>query len=126
MTDDHTEIAKKEQELEETFSDIRDVLIDFGESEELIDSKSNDWMLSQLSTHAKETKDYGNIIKDQQDQIDELLARPSASILTTKLIIDGETISDEEVNSVATIDGHHYFSDSLLNTFLQKQISCKW
>lgn len=46
-----------------------------------------------------------------------------AEIMSTRLVVDGEEIDVDIPSSVAAIDGHYFYSESLLNSFLSEAIS---
>lgn len=49
--------------------------------------------------------------------------RTMAEMVSVRLVIDGEEIDVNIPNSVAKIDGHFFYSESLLNSFLNDKIS---
>jgi len=46
-----------------------------------------------------------------------------AEMMSVGLIVDGEQIDVNIPDSVAKIDGHFFYSESLLNSFLDEKIS---
>ena len=69
----------------------------------------------------EEKADLVQQIADRDAQIADLKQRPSAEVLDTGLIIDGENIADTLSGGVAQIDGNAYYAESMLETYFLDQ-----
>ncbi|MBQ7431944.1 MAG: hypothetical protein IJV50_00520 [Lachnospiraceae bacterium] len=68
-----------------------------------------------------EKADLKQQIAEKDAQIADLKQRPSAEVLQTGLIIDGENIADILSGGVAQIDGNSYYAESMLETYFLDQ-----
>ena len=68
-----------------------------------------------------EKADLKEQIAEKDAQIADLKQRPSAEVLQTGLIIDGENIADTLSGGVAQIDGNAYYAESMLETYFLDQ-----
>ena len=69
----------------------------------------------------EEKADLVQQIAEKDAQIADLKQRPSAEVLDTGLIIDGENIADTLSGGVAQIDGNAYYAESMLETYFLDQ-----
>lgn len=65
------------------------------------------------------SKDYMTFSEENSKYEGQTLAK----MMSTRLIVDGEELDVDIPNSVATVDGHYFYSESLLNSFLDETIS---
>lgn len=115
-SDDKLELAGYEQKLE-------DILVDSGETAVAIRNMSSEDMLSLIQEKIVNTKSQNDTITSLNHRIDELEAQTTAEIIAATLVVDGEQIDTNIPNSMAIIDGHYFYAESLLNSFLEDDLS---
>lgn len=104
---------------------LRKYLISIGKNESLIETYTTDELLDMLSqtsvsVSATETENEHLIA-----ELKELKKQTTAILFSPKLKILGESIDSTMKNHIAIIDGHIYYSENLLNTFLPESIMYK-
>lgn len=120
---------------------IQKALVNMGEDQEEISEMERAVLLSKLPNSAKilyeECSDKDELIKqknksieqlnkdntDLQKQVDDYKQRKEAELVDTGLIIDGELMNngDSVKTAIAKVDGHNYYSESLLNTYIVEE-----
>ncbi len=134
MSSDKSLIKSQEEQLDEFRKTLRSQLVILGEKTTVVEKKSDDWLcttlasrissfsqtISQKDTEISQSKKQ---IAELQSRISELEQRKEAEIIDARLVVDGEVISELSSNAVARVDGHFYYSESVLNTFLESRIS---
>lgn len=121
-------------ELENYKNILTDIIIGIGMDESALETITAESVLNEMSTHedqlqrniaelSKQIDSLKSDIVSLQNENKELHSQTVAKIQAATLIVDGEQIDENIPNSVADVDGHLYYSESLLNTFLSEPIS---
>lgn len=119
-----TEIANDRQSnYNDILATIREYLIASGKNKVLVNEYTQDELLNELEyvvmsakTIRQENKDLTIELNDLKEQTTAILSSPDIKIL-------GEDTNTTLIDYVASIDGHTYYSENLLNTFLPEKIS---
>ena len=129
MTDQKKdEIDSKEvvQQLSDQLSldveeaDFLTTLQSISEAVTALQEEKSGWETDRNNADA-EKADLVQQIAEKDAQIADLKQRPSAEVLDTGLIIDGENIADTLSGGVAQIDGNAYYAESMLETYFLDQ-----
>ncbi len=129
MTDQKKEeIDSKEvvQQLSDQLSldveeaDFLTTLQSISEAVTALQEEKSGWETDRNNADA-EKADLKEQIAEKDAQIADLKQRPSAEVLQTGLIIDGENIADTLSGGVAQIDGNAYYAESMLETYFLDQ-----
>ncbi|MBR2095168.1 MAG: hypothetical protein IJ908_06120 [Fibrobacter sp.] len=134
MSSDKNSIQFQKEQLTGLREALRTQLVALGEKSSVVEKKSDDWLCTTLSskissfsqTISKKDEEMSQMksqIAELKSKISELESRKEAEIVDAKLVVEGEVISESSSNAVARVDGHSYFSESVLNTFLDNKIS---
>lgn len=78
--------------------------------------------IEQLSAKADTIDSLNKEIESLKGENSNLSNQTIAEMKATTLVIDGEQIDTNIPSSLAIIDGHNFYSESLLNSFLDKKI----
>lgn len=83
-----------------------------------------------IEVEGKSLEDIYNILNDLivdyaslSEENEQFKEQRMAEIMSVRLVVDGEEIDVNIPNSTAKIDGHVFYSESLLNSFLNEKIS---
>lgn len=78
---------------------------------------------TQIEQHNNRINELEAEIKSLEEQIVDYEQRKEAELLDTRLIIDGELMNNGDLvkTAVAMVDGHNYYSESLLNTYVAEE-----
>ncbi|MBD5463923.1 MAG: hypothetical protein HDR24_12870 [Lachnospiraceae bacterium] len=102
---------------------IRECLIDSGKNQDVVYKYTQDELLIELDeinksieTITQNNKNLTIELKDLKEQKTAILGSPDLKIL-------GEDINTTLTDYIASIDGHNYYSENLLNSFLPEKIS---
>lgn len=79
--------------------------------------------IEQLSTKVDTIDSLNKEIESLKGENSSLSNRTTAEMKATTLVIDGEQIDTNIPSSLAVIAGHNFYSESLLNSFLDKGIT---
>lgn len=123
-------VAEKQEALNESQknlnqyrTEVSNQIVVLGESKSTTVGKTDDWLMEVLAQKISKMNDENKTIPDLQTTIETLKNQPTVSLNNAKLVVNGETRNEEATNSVAQIDGHIFFSENVLNTFLDETIS---
>lgn len=109
-------------EFDKCRKDLNDILID-NKLENVRKDMSWQEMFVIIRDKASGSESKEDTIASLEKRIEELEAQTSAEVLSVGLIVDGEQINTSIPNSVAIINEHIFYSETLLNSFLDEQIS---
>lgn len=116
-------VTGQQEDYDKVLAGIRECLINSGKNEILVNKYTQDELLNELDyiVHSvqnirQENKDLSLELKDLKGQKTAILSSPDLKIL-------GEDINTTLRDYIASIDGHIYYSENLLNTFLPEKIT---
>lgn len=110
-------------ELNKCGDELADILTISGKDTSTLKNMSNEDMLLVIKDQIRNSANQLGTIETLQNRIKELEAQTTAEIIATSLVVDGEQIDTNIPNSVANIDGHFFYSETLLNSFLEDVVS---
>lgn len=110
-------------EFNKCTDELTDILSANGKDSSALKNMSYEDMLLAIRSQIEDYPDQLTTIQTLKDRIKELEAQTTAEIIATSLVVDGEQIDTNIPNSVASIDGHFFYSETLLNSFLDDTIS---
>lgn len=120
---------------------VQEALVNMGQDQSTVSEMNRNTMLAQLPNladglydkcddkdtqieqHNNRINELEAEIKSLKEQIVDYEQRKEAELLDTRLIIDGELMNNGDLvkTAVAMVDGHNYYSESLLNTYVAEE-----
>lgn len=110
-------------ELEGHQDDLKDILVASGADSVTATNMSYEDTLAYIKKQVGVSESQQDTIESLKKRVAELEAQTTAEIATASLVVDGQQIDSNIPNSVAKIDGHFFFAETLLNSFLEDEIS---
>ncbi len=106
----------------ELINQIRNFLISAGENKSLVATYTDDQLLTALKETAKTVLTLKDNTENLETELNKLKEQKNAILSNPELRILGENINSTTKDYMATIDGHRYYSEELLNTFLSESL----
>lgn len=110
---------KNEKELQYS---IQQFLISIGKDEETVLKYSQRELTDKLADEVNEFSEFQTIYKSQQEDLKRLKAQKMAVLSEPRLNILGEDVETSWKDYMASIDGANFYSEGLLNSFLDESI----
>lgn len=101
---------------------LKNVLTLAGMDSEAIEDMSTSEIFSNLSSQIEKMKFEQSEFNSLQEENSILKRQTTAKVMTATLVVDGEKIDINIPNSLVNVNGHLFYSETLLNSFLDEQI----
>lgn len=109
--------------LDKHQDNLKDILTASGANSATITNISYEDTLAYVKRQVGVSKTQQDTIESLQNRISELEAQTTAEMVTASLVVDGQQIDSNIPNSVAKIGGRFFFSETILNSFLEDEVS---
>lgn len=118
-------LKESKSEREKTIGSVRSFLIDSGEHVGLVEKMDDDKLRQALNKKSSEYKTTKSKLETAEEKIREYENLTLVELKTPEAVISGEQYSNPLQGYQAVINGHNYYADEFLNSFLEFDLVCE-
>lgn len=118
-------LKESKSEREKMAGSVRSFLVDSGEDVDSVEKMDDDKLRQELSKKSSEFKTTKSELEKAEEKNREYEKLTLAELKTPEAVIDGEQYSNPVQGYQAVINGHNYYADEFLNSFLEFDLVCE-